>query len=113
MTNHTALPYHMDDKITISVPSGVRNWFEAWNRHTDFALSASEEWGEAITAVSHFKRGRISADELVDELADSIIAAAHVAHIAGALDGLNERIAQKIIKGMRKVAEIEGGNDAA
>ncbi len=93
--------------LTVSVDSGTLRWFEDWDHFTDFALSASEEWGEAIVAVSHFKRGRIDADALLDELADAIIAARHVAHTAGVGDRLNNRIALKIAKGKAKVDRLK------
>lgn len=97
--------------LTVTADSDVRQWFDAWNRHTDFALSASEEWGEAIVAVYHYKRNRIDAGTMLDELADAIIVATHVAHTAGVIGLLNERIATKIAKGMAKVAALEGSEN--
>lgn len=54
----------------------------SWGYEEQFGM-ANEEFGECITAINQFRRGRIDSDKLAGEVADAFIMANQLAIIAG------------------------------
>lgn len=58
---------------------------------------AYEELGEAMTAIARYGRGRISVEDLVDEIADARIMLAQVEHNVATAEGIAlEEFADKV-----------------
>ena len=77
--------------------------FVRFDAREDWTKRAPEELIEAALAVFHHDRGKQGVQETIDEMADGIISAVHVAwHIAGCTPGgvrvLNDAIERKLKK---------------
>ena len=82
----------------LKIPFGDYNTLvdalETWGRDEQFGM-ANEEFGECITAMNQFKRGRISKAELASEVSDVFIMASQLAIIAGESD-VQEQVEYKM-----------------
>lgn len=77
----------MSDKI---LQQAIATWGE-----TAQMDMVQEECAELITAIAHYKRGRIAEYDLIDECADAIIMTRQLRLILG-VDEVDERITQKL-----------------
>jgi uncharacterized iron-regulated protein len=97
-------------KLRVDTSLDLERFFEAWDQRNDYSARGAEEFAEAGAAVLQYRRGKITFEELLGELADSIIAAAHIAYttheeypIGYGFDRLNDMIVEKLEKGMTQV----------
>ena len=92
-------------ELIVDLSKDAQNFFWEWDKRNDYASRGSEELIEAALATLHYPRQKIEYEDLVEELADAIIAAVHIAwttnHISG-VEVLNRTIKEKLVKGMRQ-----------
>lgn len=79
---------------------------ETWGRDEQFGM-ANEEFGECITAINQFKRGRIGKEKLASEIADVFIMANQLAIIAGECE-VQEQIEYKLRRLKSRLDEYRG-----
>lgn len=79
---------------------------ETWGVNEQFGM-ANEEFGECITAINQFKRGRISKEKLASEIADVFIMANQLAIIAGECD-VQEQIEYKMRRLQGRLDSLRG-----
>ena len=75
--------------------------FFEFDKRQDWTRRAPEELVEAALSILHYRRGKATEREVVDEQADAIISAVHAAwHVSGrvSITALNEAIARKLKK---------------
>lgn len=72
--------------MSLNIPFGGYNTLEdalhSWGYEEQFGM-ANEEFGECITAINQFKRGRIDKAKFASEVADAFIMASQLAIIVG------------------------------
>lgn len=72
--------------MSISLPfAGLNTLWDAlhtWGYEEQFGM-ANEEFGECITAINQFRRGRIDKEKFASEVADAFIMANQLALIVG------------------------------
>lgn len=70
----------------LNIPFGGHNILDdalhTWGYEEQFGM-ANEEFGECITAINQFKRGRINKEKFASEVADAFIMASQLAIIVG------------------------------
>ena len=85
-----------------------RDAAEKWGKEAQ-AFMVCEEAGELVTAICQFGRGRIRANELLDEAADGIIVSAAAAYRAGAtVSELERAIKAKLDRLQARIAGAPG-----
>jgi len=84
--------------MQINLTENTTELFDRWSKVEDYRKRAPEELAEAIVAISHHSRHKISDSDLLEELADGIISLVHIAYVTGQLPYLKWRIEQKLKK---------------
>ncbi|MEO5350212.1 MAG: hypothetical protein H7836_11265 [Magnetococcus sp. YQC-3] len=67
---------------------------------------ACEECGELISAINQFKRGRITKEQVIDEIADVTILMAQMANMFGA-DEVQKTITKKMYRLIERLSKAE------
>jgi len=73
-----------------------RSALEKWGREGQFD-QAVEECAELITAIKHYRRGKIDEDHLMDELADVVLMVGQLVYMLGR-EGVETVVERKINK---------------
>ena len=98
-------------KLEVMTDPQLVQFFVAWDKHNHWVSRSIEEFLEASTAVMQYGRDdKVTYNELIEEMADVVISAVHVAFtthdeypIAYGIDRLNEAIVKKLQKGLTQI----------
>lgn len=76
-----------------------------WDFLFDSEKTATEELAEAIVAIHHLRREKISEQEFQEEMADALIAIVHMATRTITIDEFNEIVEERVDKAHVRVVE--------
>lgn len=105
----------------ILTPEEREIWTEAWRRWgpDHQTVMACEETSETITAVTHFARGRVPIEKVIEEFADAFVCVGQVIHSELRFndgddieDVLNEMIIYSFLKLQKKLEENDKNHGA-
>ncbi len=77
-----------------------RNTIEKWGEEAQFDQMI-EECAELITALKHFKRGKITTQEVIDELADVTLMVGQLSWMLG-----TEQVDAAVVKKLEKLQKL-------
>lgn len=96
--------------MSLNIPFGGYHTLEdalhSWGYEEQFGM-ANEEFGECITAINQYKRGRIDKAKFASEVADAFIMASQLAIIVGE-DLVQEQIEYKMTRLKERLDSYNG-----
>jgi len=101
----------MSIKLPFASYNTLIDALETWGVEEQFGM-ANEEFGECITAINQFKRGRIGKEKFASEVADAFIMANQLAIIVGECE-VQEQIEYKLNRLKERLASVHAASDEA
>lgn len=91
--------------MIVEISEAEYKFFKEFDEQNDPQYEFTEELGEAIAAINHYRRGKIDIELLLEELADVIISTTHIALVTFNTDEeeFNKIIESKIQKGLERI----------
>tara|TARA_R110000772_G_scaffold121664_2_gene227929 strand:- start:1215 stop:1544 length:330 start_codon:yes stop_codon:yes gene_type:complete len=107
------VPEHTPDYINLPEDTLLR-YSEAdnlWGSDKTY-MAVTEEVGELLVAMSHFRRGRVEISDVLEEMADVFIGITHLANCISNIPSLNNRIHRKLRKLNHKLEKVDENESA-